>query len=124
MATILVLEDSNRYATSLARMIKNYFPTTRVAVVGDPEIAMEVIDQAMPDLLIADLHLGVSNFLTLLNELISYPDTLALPKVILSSSGDRLDPKSFTGSGVVKVLDKKTYQPGELIAVIEGVVNG
>lgn len=124
MASILVLESDGRYATSLARMIKNYLPQSTVWVSGDPDLAMEFIDQSMPDLVVADIHLGPNNFLTLLNELISYPDTLALPKVILSSTSDQLDAQSFAKMGVVEVLDKKTYQPSDLIRVIQEVVDG
>ena len=59
------------FADSLAKSLQTSLNNVAVETIDDPEVAMMTIDKHMPDLLIADLHLGSRNFLTLLNELLA-----------------------------------------------------
>ena len=119
---ILLLEDDRWFADSLARSLQASLPATAVEITPSPEMAMLSIDQHMPDLLIADLHLGGRNFLTLLNELSSYPDTLKLPKMILSSSGNDLSLDDLREYGVAAVYDKRTYDYTDLVNNVRRVL--
>lgn len=120
--TILLLEDDRWFAGSLARTLTALLPQFNVITTVDPATALTMLDQYQPVLLIADLHLGGRNFLTLLNELASYPDTLKLPKIILSSSGDQLHQSDLAGYGVAAVMDKKTYDIAKLVSTIKRLV--
>ena len=111
------------FADSLAKSLQTSLNNVAVETIDDPEVAMMTIDKHMPDLLIADLHLGSRNFLTLLNELASYPDTLALPKIILSSSGSQLDVADLQNYGVQAIYDKRTYDYATLLNDIKGVLD-
>ena len=120
---ILLLEDDQWFANSLVESLRTSLDDVLIKAVADPEMAMVDIDERMPDLLIADLHLGSRNFLTLLNELASYPDTLALPKIILSSSGNQLDVADLQNYGVHAIYDKRTYDYATLLNDIKGVLD-
>ena len=119
-ATIVLVEDDRDFAGSLAASINDALDgIIQTVTTGDPRRAIELIDQLAPALLITDVHLGVTNVLTLLNELASYPDTLKLPKIILSSSGRDLAMDDLCQYGVSAVYDKRTYQLSDLIAKIK-----
>lgn len=121
---VLVLEDDRLLADSLKQSLLNKLKNIEVTVVHEPARALDLIDEGMPDLLLADLHLGDRNLLTLLNEMASYPDTLALPKIILSSSGRQLRISDLTRYGVRAIYDKRTYDFNELVAKIWELIDG
>ncbi len=120
---VVLLEDDHWFADSLAKSLQTSLNNVAVETIDDPEVAMMTIDKHMPDLLIADLHLGSRNFLTLLNELASYPDTLALPKIILSSSGNQLDVADLQNYGVQAIYDKRTYDYATLLKDVKGILD-
>ena len=68
---VLILEDDQLYAQSLADSLRSFDAELTSATTVSPVQAMRLVDELHPKLLIADLHLGSYNFLTLLNELIS-----------------------------------------------------
>ena len=121
---VLVLEDDRLLADSLRQSLLNKLKNIEVTVVHEPVRALDLIDESMPDLLLADLHLGDRNLLTLLNEIASYPDTLALPKIILSSSGRQLRIDDLTRYGVRAIYDKRTYDFNELVVKIWELIDG
>ena len=120
-ARALIIEDDQWFADSLAKYLSAQLPRLAVRQTGDPRRAIDLIDQWQPFVVIADVHLGATNVVTLLNELASYPDTLAIPKVILSSSGDQLSAEDLRAFGVQAVYDKRHYDPVELVQLIRRV---
>lgn len=121
---VLVLEDDRLFADSLKQSLLSKLKNVEVTVAHEPARALDLIDEDMPDLLLADLHLGDRNLLTLLNEMASYPDTLALPKIILSSSGRQLRIGDLTSYGVRTIYDKRTYDFNELVVKIWELIDG
>lgn len=119
---VLIIEDDWQFAGSLVSSLKNALQKVRFIIADNSESAMSEINQQVPDLILADLHLGNQNFLTLLNELASYPDTLKIPKIILSSSGATLKLADLEKYGVKSIYDKKTYLFQDLVATIEGLI--
>lgn len=119
---VLIIEDDWQFAGSLVSSLKNALQKVRFIIADNSESAMSEINQQVPDLILADLHLGNQNFLTLLNELASYPDTLKIPKIILSSSGAALKLADLEKYGVKSIYDKKTYLFQDLVATIEGLI--
>ena len=114
---VLVLEDDELFASSLAKSL-SLRTGAKVIIANEPAQALSMIDSHKTDLLIADMHLGARNSMTLLNEMASYPDTLALPKIILSSSGNNLSLDDLRRYGVSAVYDKKTYNFDDLVAKV------
>lgn len=121
---VLVLEDDRLFADSLKQSLLSKLKNVEVTVAHEPARALDLIDEDMPDLLLADLHLGDRNLLTLLNEMASYPDTLALPKIILSSSGRQLRIGDLTSYGVRAIYDKRTYDFNEMVVKIWELIDG
>lgn len=115
---ILVLEDDRWLADSLAESLKNGL-VAEAKTLTNPEDVFDVIDDWAPQVLVADLHLGAKNFLTLLNELQSYRDTRMMAKVILSSSGHKLTDDEVRQYGIIKVFDKATYRLDDLMKTIK-----
>ena len=74
--------------------------------------AMNAIDENTPSLIFLDILLDGPDGFTFLNELLSYPDLVKIPIVIVSS----LDVKSYNlkNYNIVKVLDKTTMQPKDV----------
>lgn len=114
---ILVLEDDELFAGSFVQSLSSRI-AANVMMANDPVKALRMVDSLKIDLLVADMHLGARNSMTLLNEMASYPDTLALPKIILSSSGDNLSLDDLRRYGVSAVYDKKTYNFDDLVAKV------
>lgn len=119
---VLIIEDDWQFAGSLVSSLKNALQKVRFIIADNSESAMSEINQQVPDLILADLHLGNQNFLTLLNELASYPDTLKIPKIILTSSGAALKLADLEKYGIKSIYDKKTYLFQDLVATIEGLI--
>ena len=120
---VLIIEDDWQFADSLVSSLKNALQKVRFIIADNSESAMSEINQQVPDLILADLHLGNQNFLTLLNELASYPDTLKIPKIILSSSGAALKLADLEKYGIKSIYDKKTYLFQDLVVTIEGLIS-
>ena len=114
---ILVLEDDELFAGSFAQSLSSRI-AANVMMANDPAKALRMVDSLKIDLLVADMHLGARNSMTLLNEMASYPDTLELPKIILSSSGDNLSLDDLRRYGVSAVYDKKTYNFDDLVTKV------
>jgi DNA-binding NarL/FixJ family response regulator len=107
---ILLIEDDRWYADSLRQLLANH----QLQLADSPSTALEAINQDLPEILLLDFQLGPANALNLLNELQSYPDTRALPVIILATDGHRLPLADFQKYGVRAILDKATVTPAEI----------
>lgn len=110
---ILILEDDQWFAASLGRTLAVHGYDTKI--VNDPGRVFELLNQAKYEAIIMDVHLGRFNAITLLNEMATYDDTLALPKIILSASGHDIALGDVRQFGVIAVLDKATYQMDDIL---------
>lgn len=119
---ILVLEDDELFAGSFAQSLSSRI-AANVMVANDPVKALRMVDSLKIDLLVADMHLGARNSMTLFNEMASYPDTLMLPKIILSSSGNNLSIDDLRQYGVSAIYDKRTYNFDDLVATVRELLD-
>lgn len=119
---VLVLEDDELFASSLAKSL-SLRTGAKVIIANEPAQALSMIDGHKTDLLIADMHLGARNSMTLFNEMASYPDTLMLPKIILSSSGNNLSIDDLRQYGVSAIYDKRTYNFDDLVATVRELLD-
>lgn len=119
---VLVLEDDELFASSLVKSL-SLRTGAKVIIANEPAQALSMIDSHKTDLLIADMHLGARNSMTLFNEMASYPDTLMLPKIILSSSGNNLSIDDLRQYGVSAIYDKRTYNFDDLVATVRELLD-
>lgn len=83
--------------------------------------AMTVMsEEELPDLILLDVLLNGPDGFTLLNELISYPDTAAIPIVLVTSLS--LSSADLAHYGVRAVLAKETMTPASIHQVVTQVL--
>lgn len=112
MKNILLIDDDALFSDLIRRTLTNDF---NVVVANDVYQAMTQIDQQVPDLIVLDVLMPANNGLNLLNELMSFQDTAAVPIIICSSVAGDLNQEALALAGVVKVLDKTTMQPTDVL---------
>lgn len=83
--------------------------------------AMTVMsEEELPNLILLDVLLNGPDGFTLLNELISYPDTAAIPIVLVTSLS--LSSADLAHYGVRAVLAKETMTPASIHQVVTQVL--
>jgi CheY-like chemotaxis protein len=91
---------------------------------GDGVAAMEALDDGeLPSLIILDVMLPATSCFAILHELQSYIDAAKIPVLILSGVGESLDADDLREYGVVGVLDKAKFKPGEILDYAERFAN-
>ncbi|MCL2444624.1 response regulator [Candidatus Saccharibacteria bacterium] len=109
---IYIIEDDQVLAAHFVRTLKNH--TTETFTNGID--AIKRIDQQLPDLIILDVIIDGPSAFSLLHELQSYTDTAQIPIIICSSLD--LTQYDLTLYGVVRVLDKSTMHPDDLVEAV------
>lgn len=116
--SVVIIEDDRFLADYYRVVLERVGGTVRMA--HDPRTAMELIDQAVPEVIIADMLLPSSTVLPLLHELQSYDDTKRVPVVLVTNLAHTLRLEDMKQYGVVKLLDKTTMEPADIAAAVRG----
>lgn len=118
MKHVLLIEDDTWLAESYMRMLMR--EGMRVRLVESADAAMTAIDEAVPDIVVADVLLNEHTIFMLFHELQSYEDTRDTPIVLCSSlGGDVLADAKLRQYGVRAVLDKSSLTPEQLVTVVQ-----
>lgn len=117
MTTILIVEDDEWLAEQQVRTLTAAGFTTLCA--PHALAAMDVIDTQQPDVILLDVLLAGPNAFTLLHELQSHADLAAIPVVLCTNSADMLAGEDMAGYGIVRVLDKASMTPADVVAAIK-----
>lgn len=119
MKRVLLIEDepwlAELFATSLQEAGFDVVPAMHA------EAAMARVDESLPDCIVADMLLTGSTVLTLLHELQSHPDTKAIPVILCTNTAEQLDAHAMRVYGVVRILDKTTMEPSDIVAAVRSV---
>ena len=107
---IFIIDDDAVMAKCVARACERSGFKTRVF--GDAISAMAAFNEGLPEMIFLDILLSGPDGFTLLNELISYPDTMKIPVVVISSLD--FSGRDLSDYGVVGVLDKTTMTPEDI----------
>ncbi len=102
---IFIIEDDPAMASCLAIAAAPY----DTSIFRDGVSAMAALDHHIPNLILLDIMLVGPDGFTLLNELISYNDTMHIPIIIVSSLN--LADQDLSHYGVVAILNKETMTP-------------
>jgi len=84
--------------------------------------AIDVIDDAQPDLIIADMLLTGSTALPLLHELQSHDDLAQIPVIVVTNLAGDMTLDTLKPYGVKRLLDKMTMKPNDLVAVVRSMM--
>lgn len=82
--------------------------------------ATQAINQSLPDLIILDILLSGPDGFSLLNELMTYNDTAAIPIMVVSSLD--LSQQNLAHYGVVRVFQKETMTPLQLSSAVQEIL--
>jgi len=119
MTKVLLVEDSKWLAELEAGVLERAGYT--VSVVHHALAAIQTIDKNRPDVIILDVLLAGSTAFALLHELQSYGDTGPIPVVLCTNMAEQLSLDELAPYGVVRIIDKATMRPDDLIAAIKVV---
>lgn len=118
---VLIIEDDDWLAEQHSRVLRRGGYKTKVAL--NPLLAIQMIDQEIPDAIVLDILLTGSTAFALLHELQSYGDTGEIPIIICSNLGDDLRLEELEPYGVRRILDKTVMMPGDLVASVRSVLH-
>lgn len=112
---IFVVDDDKIMRKCIARACGK---GTELLEFGDAISAMDAIATGkIPNLILLDILLDGPDGFTLLNELVSYPDTAQIPIVIVTSLD--LPIQDLSIYGVVGILKKDTMTPQEIHSYVQ-----
>ena len=118
MKRVLLIEDEVWQADILARQLHDY----HVMVARNGQSAIDVIDEAIPDVIILDLLLSGSTGLTVLHELRSHSDLSDIPIIVMTNIADSVTLEQLESYGVTDLLDKTLLKPGDVMRAVEKAI--
>ena len=118
MSKILLIEDDHWLADSYQQILAAHGFDCQA--VPEANLAMRVIDETKPDVIVADVLLGDQTVVPLLHELQTYEDTRTVPVILCTAIGANTADltKQLHSYGVVAVLDKATVTPEMLLNTV------
>lgn len=117
---ILVVEDDVWLAEQHERVL--VAAGYRVTVAHHALAAIAVLDAGPVDVMLLDVLLAGPNAFTLLHEIRSHEDLATLAVILCTNSAAEMASEDLQAYGVVRVLDKATMQPDDLVAAVRKVL--
>lgn len=116
MKQVWIVEDNRIFAECYARFLR----PLGVQIFSDALSAVESFNNEIPDALVLDILLDGPDGFTLLNEMASYPDTAAIPVIIVTSL--TIPEAGLTAYNVKRILRKDFLEPLELRRAVFGEI--
>lgn len=122
---IFIIEDDPDFAEIYQKHLQRNFPEIPVAVFYNAIEAnaafSELREEEMPSLIILDVLLTGPDGFTLLNELLSYPETSQIPVLLISSLN--LGQMSLQAYNVRAILNKETFTPDDFVEKVKDILS-
>ena len=122
---IFIIEDDPDFAEIYQKHLKRNFPEIPVRIFYNAIEAnaafSELSAEELPALIILDVLLTGPDGFTLLNELLSYPETSQIPVLLISSLN--LGQMSLQAYNVRAILNKETFTPDDFVAKIKDILS-
>ena len=119
MTRVLLVEDDAWLAEVEFNSISD--AGYEVMIAPHAPAAIELVDSFHPEVIVLDVLLAGSTAFALLNELQSYSDTGPVPVILCTNIADQFDATKLKEYGILKVVDKTTMHPEDLLAAIRSV---
>lgn len=113
---ILVVDDDPWQCDSYRRTLDQAGYKTTIAHTA--EQAIELIVDQKPNAILLDMLLAGNTAFVLLHELQSGADLAAIPIIASTNLADQLDADSLKSYGIVRLLDKSTMHPSDVVAAM------
>lgn len=117
---VLIVEDDLWLAEQFERVLTHEGFLVRRTSNG--HVAIELVDECLPRVVLLDLLLPGSTGLALLHELQSYQDTGEIPIIVCTNLAATIELDEIKPYGVKKLLDKTTMHPSDIVAAVWGVI--
>lgn len=117
--TIYIIDDDTIMAECIARAI-SALGKYNIRLFSDAISAMNSIDDEFPNLIFLDILLNGPNGFSLLNELVSYTDTVKIPIVLISSLD--LQKADLSEYQILETFSKETMTPSQIQEVVRRVL--
>lgn len=121
---IFIIEDDPDFAEIYQKHLKRNFPEIPVRIFYNAIEAnaafSELSEEELPALIILDVLLTGPDGFTLLNELLSYPETSQIPVLLISSLN--LGQMSLQAYNVCAILNKETFTPADFMAKVKDIL--
>ena len=122
---IFIIEDDPDFAEIYQKHLQCNFPENPVQIFYNAIEAnaafSELSEEELPSLIILDVLLTGPDGFTLLNELLSYPETSRIPVLLISSLN--LGQMSLQSYNVRAILNKETFTPVDFVAKIKDILS-
>lgn len=115
--TVLVVDDDPWQCDSYRRILEQSGYT--VHIVNTAEQAIEAIIEQVPNAILLDMLLAGNTAFVLLHELQSDAHLAEIPIVASTNLADQLDPRALKSYGIVRLLDKSTMHPSDVVAAMK-----
>ena len=121
---IFIIEDDPDFAEIYQKHLKRNFPEIPLQIFYNASeanaIFSELSEEELPSLIILDVLLTGPDGFTLLNELLSYPETSQIPVLLISSLN--LGQMSLQAYNVRAILNKETFTPADLVSQVQDIL--
>lgn len=121
---IFIIEDDPDFAEIYQKHLKRNFPEIPLQIFYnaiDANAAFsELSEEELPSLIILDILLTGPDGFTLLNELLSYPETSQIPVLLISSLN--LGQMSLHAYNVRAILNKETFTPADFVNQVQDIL--
>lgn len=122
---IFIIEDDPNFAEIYQKHLQHNFPEIPLQIFYNAIEAnaafSELSEEELPSLIILDILLTGPDGFTLLNELLSYPETSQIPVLLISSLN--LGQMSLQAYNVRAILNKETFTPADFVAKIKDILS-
>ena len=121
---IFIIEDDPDFAEIYQKHLARNFPEIPLQIFYNAIEAnaafSELSEEELPSLIILDVLLTGPDGFTLLNELLSYPETSQIPVLLISSLN--LGQMSLQAYNVRAILNKETFTPDDFINKVQDIL--
>ena len=121
---IFIIEDDPDFAEIYQKHLKRNFPEIPLQIFYNAIEAnaafSELSEEELPSLIILDVLLTGPDGFTLLNELLSYPETSQIPVLLISSLN--LGQMSLQAYNVRAILNKETFTPVYFVNKVQDIL--
>ena len=121
---ICIIEDDPDFAEIYQKHLARNFTETPVRIFYNAIEAnaafSELSEEELPSLIILDVLLTGPDGFTLLNELLSYPETSQIPVLLISSLS--LGQMSLHAYNVRAILNKETFTPADFVSQVQDIL--
>ena len=121
---IFIIEDDPDFAEIYQKHLTRNFPEIPLQIFYNAIEAnaafSELREDELPSLIILDVLLTGPDGFTLLNELLSYPETSQIPVLLISSLN--LGQMSLQAYNVRAILNKETFTPADFVNQVQDIL--